>query len=1232
MGKNKTGDLGKSVKQFNGTFYLQWKQDVEMYLRANGLSYLLSPIPPPYIPQSITPPPSPSDTNMAPSSSAPGKATDTSSINISQITLEFQKKLEEWREVEIQERRKEEKAAKKRDDWKEENEQLVGALYFVIGLKYRSVIKNIHTIMEVFKIMDDMFLREDKMRKLEVKEQYNTFRFDEINRDINAQFVRYEEVMDKCVELGIVIADNADKYEYLYMALPQTYKGFLSTYQQVQKEETLTYLVAKKLVINRWERDNVERDMEKKGRQPYHQSHQQDRRGGEKKEKPQQEKALMVQENPPQKKVNFESQKKFVCENCKKEGHWASQCKEPLTPAGIASINKWRQEHKDDPPKPKSNQNRRWRGAKAHYARRNEEEEEEPELGVNPQGQSGASSATTPKVRALLALGMYPSSSIGQVCGTLEANHPPTSEDRGSTGRESFSQSPPSPVKFRPSFPKVPVNPGFSRITIVPEVPGIAEIFARAKPDEPGNTRDVFEVGDTGISSDSRRWAAETPNVRVDTLKFHGFFPGKGQDVVLEMEMDGGLECGSPDIGNLVTEVNSQLPQSPIKLNLSSHLNSTLNCPVPMSSICLYKNEKVGTGLVLGVNTMSHVGFVESDPAKPSLYTVMEGSEGGEQGGHEFDIPRARLGKAVTCLNEKTYPQQESMMQSSVVVWDGDVVNHLAPERETVIVEDNLNLNKVDYCFVSPKPLHIDDFEFAPRDRAPVKATISPNLSLSIPQQIYYAEENEGGVVLDTSFDWVLDTGATAHMCNNKAQFTTFTSCVSSVDGLGSAKSYGHGICEISILLKGKQETVTLSNTLFVPDLPVNLISLSTLDAKGFYFDTENQPIVVERSTQEIVLEGTRGGGLYILNRPAQPIPNDKAFPVVENLKLWHERLGHIGSTRLKQMAAGAAEGITIKGEQGAIDCDVCTLGKAQRSPIHNYQVERATAPGETIHWDTCGPMDVPTHHKKKYVVLGVDDYTRQCFVNFVERKSDADEAIRLTIQSVENQFGVGTVKRIHSDGGGEFISNELTSYLLSKGIRITTCAPDTPEHNGVAERKLKSIISNARCMLIHSGLPKTFWAEATRYAGIIENASPTKANDNVSPYELWHKKKPDVSTFRTFGSAAMVLNHKHKPKFSVRTKEAIYLGPALGGDGHRLYNPTTGKFFCSRDVYFREGLDKPKSPVLQDDSSSEGETDTDSSDQSTEEESTDDSDDPDYGNEWEMPTITSIELREKYH
>src|SRR3978361_746128 len=175
--------------------------------------------------------------------------------------------------------------------------------------------------------------------------------------------------------------------------------------------------------------------------------------------------------------------------------------------------------------------------------------------------------------------------------------------------------------------------------------------------------------------------------------------------------MDGNLEIGNPEVGNLTKEVKPQFSLSPIKTKLSPKVkvkdksNKLLNCPAPMSSFCLYKNGEDGTGLVSEVNTSSHVGFVESDPSIPSLYTITEGSEGGVLGGHEFLIPRARLGMAITCLNEKTYLQQESMTQSGVVVWAGDVVNHLAPERETVFVEDD---NLINNCFVSPTSLHIN--------------------------------------------------------------------------------------------------------------------------------------------------------------------------------------------------------------------------------------------------------------------------------------------------------------------------------------------------------------------------------------------------------------------------------------------------------------------------------------------------------------------------------------------
>jgi hypothetical protein len=59
----------------------------------------------------------------------------------------------------------------------------------------------------------------------------------------------------------------------------------------------------------------------------------------------------------------------------------------------------------------------------------------------------------------------------------------------------------------------------------------------------------------------------------------------------------------------------------------------------------------------------------------------------------------------------------------------------------------------------------------------------------------------------------------------------------------------------------------------------------------------------------------------------------------------------------------------------------------------------------------------------------------------------------------------------MHSDGSGEFINKNLDKFLKSKGVKQTVSVPYTSEHNRVVERMLRSIISIARWLLIHSRL-----------------------------------------------------------------------------------------------------------------------------------------------------------------
>jgi transposase InsO family protein len=86
---------------------------------------------------------------------------------------------------------------------------------------------------------------------------------------------------------------------------------------------------------------------------------------------------------------------------------------------------------------------------------------------------------------------------------------------------------------------------------------------------------------------------------------------------------------------------------------------------------------------------------------------------------------------------------------------------------------------------------------------------------------------------------------------------------------------------------------------------------------------------------------------------------------------------------------------------------------------------------------------------------------------------------------------------------GGKFLDAEIHEWLTERGIKHTTSAAHTPEHNGVAERAIQTIVSMARCLLIASGLPQQFWAEAVWMAIIIYNMVLETANNHQPPQLL---------------------------------------------------------------------------------------------------------------------------------
>ncbi|GJZ98103.1 retrovirus-related pol polyprotein from transposon TNT 1-94 [Tanacetum coccineum] len=118
----------------------------------------------------------------------------------------------------------------------------------------------------------------------------------------------------------------------------------------------------------------------------------------------------------------------------------------------------------------------------------------------------------------------------------------------------------------------------------------------------------------------------------------------------------------------------------------------------------------------------------------------------------------------------------------------------------------------------------------------------------------------------------------------------------------------------------------------------------------------------------------------------------------------------------------------------------------------------------------------------EKYSLVIVDKYSRYTWVHFLRKKSQAPEMIMSFIRMVENQNDV-KVKQIRIDNGTEFRNHKLESFCDEKGISQNFSFPYTPEQNGVAKRKNKTLIEAARTMLNGSVLSKHFWTEAVRIA-----------------------------------------------------------------------------------------------------------------------------------------------------
>ncbi|KAG6578258.1 putative integrase [Phytophthora cinnamomi] len=393
---------------------------------------------------------------------------------------------------------------------------------------------------------------------------------------------------------------------------------------------------------------------------------------------------------------------------------------------------------------------------------------------------------------------------------------------------------------------------------------------------------------------------------------------------------------------------------------------------------------------------------------------------------------------------------------------------------------------------------------------------------------VAFAVSMECGVSRTNKFQgsWAIDSGATHHICNDKAKFVDIKVCDEgklTVANGNTAKIMGVGtVMQRVTLPNGKELDIRIQDALYVPSMNKNLLSVPQINRSGLFkvvFDGAEMHIAQKKS-KKIVASADLIDGLYWLRVPSCAA-NSVSKASVNAVDL-HARLGHAPNDVLRKMVSSGM----VTGE---------SLGGS------------------------------------RYLLL-ITDEASGCMSGFCLRaRSESEGCLRRFITKVEKQFDA-RVKFVRHDGAKEFATNSLLAYYEDHGIEVQPTVRYAHQTNATAERANRTIVTIGRSMLHYAGLDKTFWAEAAMTAIYIKNRLPSPKSPDKTPFEIVYKSKPNVKHMRIFGCKAYVLTPKEKRlKWDPKAREGIFMGYEERSKAYRVYDIEAGQVVISRDVTFDE-------------------------------------------------------------
>ncbi|GJS99025.1 putative ribonuclease H-like domain-containing protein [Tanacetum coccineum] len=209
--------------------------------------------------------------------------------------------------------------------------------------------------------------------------------------------------------------------------------------------------------------------------------------------------------------------------------------------------------------------------------------------------------------------------------------------------------------------------------------------------------------------------------------------------------------------------------------------------------------------------------------------------------------------------------------------------------------------------------------------------------------------------------------------------------------------------------------------------------------------------------------------------------------------------------------------------------CVACQKGKLHRASCKSKIENSISLSLHLLHMDLFGPTFVKSLMKKMYCLVVTDDFSRFTWFFFLATKDETSGILKSFINSIEN--------------------------LVDHKVKVIR----TPQQNGVAERRNRTLIEAARTMLADSKFPTTFWAEAVNTACYVQNRVLVVKPHNKTLYERFYGRTPTLSFMRPFGCPVTILNTiDHLRKFNGKADEGFFVGYSLNSKAFRVFNSRT--------------------------------------------------------------------------